>query len=199
MKRKISEFIESNIKKIIYGSLILNGLLIAVLIFGNKTSSVVIDDMALASDNNAALIENIPSIPQLLIEVVGEVNNPGIYKISRPIMVLEAIDLAGGLTKNANMDYVHQVLLLSKTVSNNEKIYIPSIAQQVSGSSDSSNTSLININSASLSELDELPGVGPVTAQKIIDGRPYTSVEDLQSLDGISDTLYNNIVTLVTV
>lgn len=199
MKKKISELIESNLKKIIYGSLILNGLLLAFLIFGNKTSSMVIAEMAVTSDNKTIFVQNSPSVSQLLIEVVGEVNNPGIYKISRPIMVLEAIDLAGGLTKNANMDYVHQVLLLSKTVSNNEKIYIPHLSQQVSSSSDSSNSSLININSASLSELDKLPGVGPVTAQKIIDGRPFTSVEDLQSLDGISDTLYNNIVTLVTV
>ena len=199
MKNKISGFFERNNKKIISGSLLLNALVIFLLFSNHAESSLVIANVIKNTDNipHVTVVSSINT--PMVIEVVGEVNNPGIYRISKPIMVLEAIDLAGGLSINADMNYVHKSLSLSKFVANNEKIYIPQLSISSPTSGTTSETSLININTATADELDVLPGVGPVTAQKIISGRPYSSLSDLNAVDGISDSLYNNIVSLITI
>ena len=200
MKKKISNYIESNYKQIVLGSLLANVVLVFLLFTNHAESSVVIANAASETDNHIVSITSPPADSALIIEVVGQVNNPGIYRISKPIMVLEAIDLAGGLSSGADMNYVHKSLTLSKLVMNNEKIYIPEASETITNTtSDSVNSTLININSASKTQLDELPGVGDVTAQKIIDGRPYAAIEDLKSLEGISTNLYNKIVSLITI
>ena len=199
MKKKIFDFLDANNKKIISVSLIINSILAFLLFSNHGESSVVVANVVNNTDNISVSATVLPSSYTIIIEVVGEVNNPGIYRISKPIMVLEAIDLAGGLSANADMNYVHKSLALSKTVTNNEKIYIPRISEAVNSTSAPADSSLININSATKDQLDVLPGVGDVTAQKIIDGRPYSSIEDLKLLEGISDSLYNKIVTLITI
>lgn len=203
MKNKILNYIEQNHLKVIGISFGINLLLFLAVALNQSNKSVVVANVAGITDNKPVsiaytIVPTKNSLNVIYVEVVGEVKNPGIYKINKPLMLLELIDLAGGLTSDADLDYLHKSLPLSKIVANNDKIYIPKLGGVANTSSQSVSTSLININTASLTELDELPGVGAATAQKIIAGRPYSTLDDLKSLDGISDSLYNKIVSLIT-
>lgn len=140
----------------------------------------------------------------LVVDVVGEVRQVGVYRVAAGARIVDAIDAAGGLTQRADRARVN----LAAPVSDGERIFVPAVGQPVpavavggqpvgpaaappgaaaggTGESDEP----VNINTASLDELDTLPGVGPVTAQAIIDHRaqngPFASVEQLLDVRGI--------------
>ena len=133
------------------------------------------------------------------VEITGQVNSPGVYELDRKILVIELINLAGGLKDSADLQIVHKDIVLSKYVEPFQKIYIPgNFENNKSNSSTSVGNSLISINNASVEELDSLPGVGPVTAEKIISARPFSSLEDIKNVDGIGESLYNKIISQIT-
>lgn len=119
------------------------------------------------------------------VDIAGAVEHPGMYSLPYDSRVQELLTIAGGLTPDRDDSYINKTLNRAAKLSDGAKIYIPKKSeQQVAGSKEqgqsSNNTSsLVNINSAGLSQLDTLPGIGPVTAQKIIDGRPYQRIEQL--------------------
>ena len=169
------------------------------------------DDINRGEDEKAKPEGN--KIETFYIEVLGQVNNPGVYQLDKKIIILEALELAGGLTEDADLLYIHKILSLSELVVEHQKIYIPSIFENsvaVTGESESASKSSktaenldnkgvkININTASLEELISLPGIGAATAEKIISNRPYTSLEQLKDIQGIGEGKYNSIVTLIT-
>src|SRR5206468_190887 len=109
--------------------------------------------------------------------------------LSAQSRVQDAVRAASGFATDADQQKVSQTLNLAAKLSDTMKIYIPRIGDtQTSSVLDAStlsdqngNSAVVNINTASASDLDALPGIGQVTAQKIIDNRPYTSVDDLQT------------------
>lgn len=123
------------------------------------------------------------------IEVLGEVNNPGIFKIEDSILVFNAIELAGGYTADADIQYVHQFISLSKKVTPEQKIYIPAKGVMINNINISLEPTINNgkflINTATSSELEEINGIGKVTAEKIIKNRPFSSWEELKTKTGI--------------
>lgn len=123
-----------------------------------------------------------------LIHISGEIKNPGVYEFKDDTRLAEIIELAGGLTENADKQFVSEKLNLAQKLKDEQKIYIPSVVLSNSNneSINVSNTSdLVNINNASIDELDRLPGIGPATAQKIIDARPFESTEELLDVSGM--------------
>lgn len=137
-----------------------------------------------------------------LVHISGEIKNPGVYEFKEDMRLAEIIELAGGLTENADKQFVSEKLNLAQKLKDEQKIYIPSVALSNNNnkSINASNISnLININTASLDELDRLPGIGPATAQKIIDARPFESIEELLDVSGIGEAKYNDIVNLITI
>lgn len=123
---------------------------------------------------------------EVIVDVSGAVLKPGIYKLSSGARVSDAISAAGGFAQNADSDFVSKGINLAQKVSDGAKIYIPKKGEAVqsfsSGESGVSSALVggnININTASQAQLESLPGIGPVTAGKIIAGRPYSSVDDL--------------------
>lgn len=141
------------------------------------------------------------------IDVEGAVVNPGVYKLSQNARVQEALIAAGGLSATADREVVAKSLNLASKLTDGMKIYVPRVGEtQVAASSGVSqgtvlgvSTGLININSATSSELDNLPGVGPATSQKIINGRPYAAIEDLQTRKIVSQSVYIKIKDLVSI
>ncbi len=103
--------------------------------------------------------------------------------------------LASGLSQTADRDWVSKNLNLAQKLADGTKIYIPKLGQANAAAvqNTSQTNNLININSASLQELDSLPGIGQVTAQKVIDNRPYTSIDDLLSKKIVNQKVFDKL------
>lgn len=136
---------------------------------------------------------------KIVVHVDGAVARPGVYELSAGARVSDAVSVAGNLAKDADMAKVN----LAAKITDGQKIHIPAIGEQSVGSSQSvaggSTSALININTVSESQLDTLPGVGPVTAQKIITSRPYTAPEELLTKKIVGQSTYEKIKDLITV
>ena len=150
---------------------------------------------------------------KIMVDISGEVNKPGVYAFATTSRIIDAIEKAGGLSKSADRTYVAKSINAAMKLSDGMKIYIPKVGESISktqvangttsnvaGTGQTNGTSilgaqtgLISINTATESELDSLPGVGTVTAGKIMNGRPYGSVEELLSKKVITSSVYGKI------
>ena len=135
------------------------------------------------------------------VDVAGAVENPAVYNLSSDARVEDAIKLAGGFSDNANADFISKTLNLSQKLTDGEKLYIPFQGESVGGVVGSGGAvgAKLDVNSASEADLDNLPGVGPATAQKIIQGRPYSVVDDLINKKSVTKSIYDKIKDLIEV
>lgn len=137
----------------------------------------------------------------IMIHIDGAVEKPGVYELNENSRLKDALNSAGGLSKNADRAYFARNFNLSQILKDQQKIYIPNSQEilhnsaipdelsQIKGVS----TSQVNINTASQVALEALPGIGPVTAQKIISGRPYQLASDLVSKKKVSKKVFEEI------
>jgi len=138
----------------------------------------------------ASSVEQNPvEVKTIFVDIEGSVVKPGLYKLPQESRIQDAFVAAGGLAAGADREYIAKNFNLATKLTDGAKIYVPSIEEAVDGASVLNASSegvavgsLININTSSQPQLETLSGVGPVTAQKIIAGRPYSSVNEL--LDG---------------
>lgn len=173
---------------------------LGVFLFKNKDSlrSSSVEVLESSTDN-----EDIGS-GEVVIEVSGAIETPGVYKLSTNARVEDALIAAGGISADADRNWMEKTLNRAAKVSDGQKIYIPRINEQISGASannvagyqstslvgGSSLTEMVNINAASQKELELLWGIGPVTAQNIIEQRPYSSVEELLNKKILKTNVY---------
>lgn len=130
-------------------------------------------------------------ISEMTIDIEGAVEHPGVYRLPMGARVDDAIAKAGGFIRNTDLEMVSKTMNRAAKLSDGAKLYIPS--KNDSPSSPNApifQSSLMNINSASASELDTVSGVGAVTAQKIIAGRPYMRLEELVEKKIMSQSLF---------
>lgn len=137
---------------------------------------------------------------EIVVDVDGAVNSPGVYTLGSNSRVNDAVAAAGGLSADADSSRVN----LAGKLGDGQKVYVPSYAKATEGKPSNTDlmsnfTNLISINSAGESELDTLPGIGPVTAGKIIAGRPYSSIDELVSKKAVSKSVFEKIKDLVTI
>ena len=135
---------------------------------------------------------------EIVADVSGAVMSPGVYKFKSGARIQDALVSAGGLSSSADRDYVSKSINLASPLKDGVKIYIRKVGDAVkavpqSSSVLSASTQGISINNSTSEELDSLPGVGPVTAKKIIEARPYSSIEELQERKIVSAKVYNEI------
>jgi len=145
---------------------------------------------------------SVEAVDKISVDVEGAVNSPGVYKVNKAARVEEAIVAAGGLSGDADTETISKTLNRAATLVDGAKIFIPktgdssispdNIVRRESGST-VLGENFININTASESELDSLPGVGPVTAGKIISGRPYQTLEELVAKKAIGQSLFEKL------
>lgn len=184
-------------KKTIFKIIILAIILISSLIIkctAKPNTKVIADDNKNKDVKTEKLEDNI------IIDISGEIKNPGIYKMKGKVRLYEIIDKAGGLKEEANINSINQ----ARYVKDGEKIIIPSSrnSQGMDKESISNENNLVNINTASKEELLELPGIGEVTAEKIInyrDNNNFTKIEDLKNVNGIGTATYNKLKDLICV
>ena len=142
----------------------------------------------------------------IFIDIEGAVVRPGLYKLSQDSRIQDALIAAGGLAASADRKYIAKNLNLAIKLTDGSKIYLPFLGEAV-GSSPVLNVSseggtvegLVNVNSSSQSQLEALPGIGPVTAQKIIGSRPYSSVDELLSKKIVGNKVFGQIKDKISV
>ena len=130
---------------------------------------------------------------KLMIDVSGEVTKPGVYQLSGGARVEEALAAAGGITSSADTNYIEKYLNRASKLSDGQKLYIPKQGAEKTESG------LVNINSASQAELEALPGIGPVTAGKIMAGRPYQNISELVERKIVGQKGYDQIKDQISV
>lgn len=144
----------------------------------------------------------------LKAHICGEVNDPGVYEIEEGSRIMDLINIAGGHTEDACLD----VLNLAQKVSDGQKVYVPSEGEVSEGSylenpdmdgNFSGDSRIININTATSSQLEGLPGIGPVTAGNIIGYRekygPFKNKEQLMDVSGIGPKKFEKVRELIDV
>ena len=140
----------------------------------------------------------------VIVQAAGAVVRPGLYRLTPGSRVDDLVQAAGGLAADADPDRVNLASLLT----DGEKVYIPRVGEPLPAdaadtSASSTATEVIDLNTASIADLDTLPGIGPATAQAIIDYRSqhgrFRSVDDLLNVRGIGPAKLDELRALVRV
>jgi competence protein ComEA len=151
------------------------------------------------------------SVPDIAVHVAGNVLKPGVYDLPGDARVVDAIRLAGGATAIADLNAIN----LANPLNDGQQVYVPAVGEKVppssnglsasgdgTGSATNSVEYPININSADAALLDELPGVGPATAQAIVTYRdqngPFANVNGLEDVPGIGPAKVAALLGLAT-
>jgi competence protein ComEA len=166
----------------------------AILISLNSAKPYQTADAVEAVDQTPAQVIQAPTI---FVHVVGEVANPGIYSVEAGGRVFDAIFAAGGLTELADQASVN----LAREVSDGEQVLILTTGQTAAAGSAKA-SQLLSLNRASQAELEQLPGVGPTLAGRMLDWRTanggFKKKEDLMKVSGIGQKLFASMKDLVT-
>ena len=206
-----------NNKKIIIILLVIIIGIIIYFIYNNfyfeDTGTDMVNDILIKEDNlveENSVTESKES-DKVIVHITGEINNPGIIELESGDRIFNAIEKAGGTTKNADTSKIN----LAQVVEDGMKINVPNIndkeivtEETVSTVSNSNNIqqkkqSIVNINSASQAELETLPGIGPSIASKIVNYRKekgkFSKIEDIKNVSGIGEAKFEKIKKYIKV
>jgi competence protein ComEA len=132
------------------------------------------------------------AVSDFVVDVEGAVKHPGVYHLSVGSRIDDAIVAAGGLTAEADTTLLAGTVNRATKIVDGAKVLIPAKGQSIPSvhSSGGVRNGLININTATAGELESLPGIGAVTAQKIIDSRPYQTIDELMTRKVLGQSLF---------
>nr|WP_230860720.1 ComEA family DNA-binding protein [Actinoplanes aureus] len=168
-----------------------------------------VDHVAPSFEGTASASSSAPAgVPgEVVVAVGGKVRKPGLVRLAPGARVADALTAAGGAEPGVDV----AMLNLARRVTDGELIMVgvaaapgaPVPGSGVSGAAPGAPGALVNLNTATLADLDALPGVGPVLAQRILDARDaqggFRAVGDLRKVDGIGDARFEQLKDLVTV
>ncbi len=145
----------------------------------------------------------LPTLAPVRVYVSGAVKTPGVYTLAPLSLVDDAVKAAGGAMAEADLDRIN----LALEVRDQQQIHVPRQGESVQPATmnvaAAPGATRVNINTATLADLDKLPKVGPATAQRIIDYRtkngPFKKIEDLKNVSGIGDVTFEGLKDLVAV
>lgn len=161
---------------------------------GMESTPIVIEKCSEESDNTA-----------IYVDISGEVKKPGVKELPTGSRVYDVVEAGGGFKLSADMKYIAQSINLAEVVTDGYKLYIPKQGEMKNNGASSfesgktiTSKKKISINSASAEELTGLPGIGEVYARRIVEGRPYGSVDELKNIKGIGDKTFEEIKDLIS-
>lgn len=194
--RKLIGFIEDNKDMLIKVAAVAAVVVVAFFVFASKADK---EDQIVVKDSVTAAEADDSADESIFVDIGGEVNTPMVAELKAGSRVGDVIEAAGGLTEKADISEINRAAF----VEDGEKIFVPAlISTEENGISESRETPVysdgkININTADSQELQELNGVGPATAEKIIDYREengrFASIDDLKDVSGIGDKSFEKI------
>ena len=137
---------------------------------------------------------------KIYADISGCVEKPGVYEVEEGTRIFQLIEKAGGLTKDADIEGLNR----AEIVSDGQKIVIYTVGEgQESENTGLSSSGKININTADASQLQTISGIGPVTAEKIVEYRKtngrFSSIEDIKNVSGIGDKTFEKIRENITI
>jgi competence protein ComEA len=141
---------------------------------------------------------------RVVVDVVGAVRRPGLYRLEQGARIADAVARAGGATGKADLSMVN----LAAPLADGEQVVVPkhgaggaAAGAGAAGAGAAATTGPVHLSTATLEQLDSLPGIGPVTAQKILDYRTkhgaFTSVDELDAVPGIGPSRMDQLQDLV--
>jgi competence protein ComEA len=175
-------------------------LLLAALTFAGRLAFRSDEGTEQAVQPAALRVEPAPA-RKLLVHVVGAVRSPGLYRLDEGSRIDDAITAAGGPKPKAALDLVN----LASPVADGQQVVVPlrgkdTVSAGVAGAGGAT-AERVHLNTATLEDLDGLPGIGPITAQKILDYRTehgaFSSVEELDAVPGIGPARLAELTELV--
>ncbi len=157
---------------------------------------------------------------KIFVDVSGAVKKPDVYQVMFGARLKDVVDKAGGLSDEADTVFFNRNFNLARIITDQEKIYVPSIVEINNGifvqnqrtldyttptstgiasnARTEDNNQLINLNSATIEELDTLPGIGKITANKIIKNRPYQTIEELLTKKVVNKSVFEKIKNFIS-
>ena len=208
MKQKMMDYILHHREKTLKYLVAFLFILIALFILLGKNGD---EELLIEGRENTSTVEQLaaeesleenPEPKEIFVHLSGAVNKPGVLKLSEGTRVYEAVEMAGGLGVDADSSGIN----LARTLQDEERIHIPregevqtnpvqyaNPATQSMGG-ETRQSGLININTADSASLQTLTGIGPSTAEKIMDYRqssgPFRSIEQIKEVSGIGEKTY---------
>lgn len=205
----LKELLKKNISIII---MLVAILIIGIVLYKKEEGTHDVQNIFDEIENNINEVENVVTeeTKQIAVHITGEVKKTGVIYLKEGSRIIDAIEKAGGTTKNADLEKVN----LAYVLQDGQKVYIPNkknnasvYISEDSGQDviDNGNTNTktenkrkkININTANKEELQSISGIGPALAEKIVSYRntngKFKKVEDLKNVNGIGESKYRNI------
>ena len=174
------------------------GVFLSVLALVSSGNQSALED----KENVTIVSDNLQNQFMYVVDIQGAVQNPGVYEIKPGERISHAIQTAGGISENADSVWVSKYINQAQVVTDGMKLYIPFINEMETPSESKTGNEtqmLININTASQSELESLTGIGEKRALDIIANRPYTSTDELVNKKVVSQSLYDTIKEFISI
>lgn len=135
------------------------------------------------------------------VDVIGAVQQPGVYYLDTPARIVDVVEAAGGFAPDADREQIN----LASHLADGQQVRVPRVGEraQVEPKTPLVTAGMVNINQADAATLDKLEGIGPATAEAIVEYRtssgPFKRIEDLQEVKGIGPALFSKIKDHITV
>jgi competence protein ComEA len=194
----------------VVGAILIAGLAVMVAISGTGAGTIEGPEIGVGASPG----DRAHATGEIVIDVAGAVVRPGLYRLKIGARIGDAIDAAGGFSTRVDVGRVGTELNLASTLSDGEQVRVPSRDDPTtssgqgagsgnggSGNGDSGGR-LVNINTATEAELDTLPGIGPVTAGKIIESRGgarFKTIDELRERGVVGEKTFEKLKPLISV
>lgn len=205
----MEEFLKKNYSLLIFllVGLILIGLGVLIYKNGGISGGSRVEVLNSSTDSQNTTSEANPV--SIVVEITGAVEKPGVYRLPIGSRIDDLLIISGGVSVNANREWIEKNINRASKLTDGQKLYIYSQSDVLSANTTGGikpdqgilgveNGSLLNINTASLNDLDTLPGIGPVYGQSIIEHRPYSTIEELLSKGVLKKSVYEKIKNKIT-